>query len=521
MYRNLPCVDFPELFHNVSFCFACYHSPSPADVSESSVERRHLGKDKFKMMKKLDIVSCLLSMDCEEALCALFLSLDGSSLAACSLVCTSWHKFLRQRLWRCRKVRPVLEAKLRQQWKLSRPTALDKQIEGKSKGFDIVCDDELTLVGMEDGLVKVIRNERPSRGERRTRDEEESSTVFTLDCRTNHFHRQTIQFWLGSEVIVTVGNGLVQCWNRLTGAREYKRAHHERGDYADIYAVTVLRSGMVATGANGGEVVVLHKKEKWWKWLETGKDEGPIWSVKARLVTEDRGQVCHMHTDPACNHTAIGTRRSITLWDLDQGCKVKGSTAVHQYSNMLVYVEPHAFILNGDDGVEVWNLKTGEHVKHVNIDMRFNSIGTNGQQIILSTGYNRHLRDTVNFTNSCVVVFRASELGDPKVPAEEVEWREFLRTGEVGVTRVDAAINRTGFVAVFPKLETRQQSHSSNDAGKLIVKQFDLWRADGANGGARNSLSKMERERVKNSRRRELARGQKQSKKKQNTKHVI
>ena len=107
MYRNLPCVDFPELFHNVSFCFACYHSPSPADVSESSVERRHLGKNKFKMRKKLDIVSCLLSMDCEEALCAIFLSLDGSTLAACSLVCTSWHKFLRQKLWRCRKVRQV------------------------------------------------------------------------------------------------------------------------------------------------------------------------------------------------------------------------------------------------------------------------------------------------------------------------------------------------------------------------------------------------------------------------------
>ena len=209
------------------------------------------------MRKKVDIVSCLLSMDCEEALHAIFLSLDGSSLAACSLVCKSWHKFLRQRLWRCRRVRPVLEAKLRQQWKLSRPSVLTKQIEGKSKGFDIVCDDELTLVGMEDGLVKVIRNERPSRGDRgQRRDKEESSAVFTLDCRTSHRNRQTVQYCLGSEVIVTVGNGLVQCWNRLTGAREYKRAHHKEGDYAEIYGVTVLRSGMVATGANWGEVVV-------------------------------------------------------------------------------------------------------------------------------------------------------------------------------------------------------------------------------------------------------------------------
>ena len=64
----------------------------------------HLGKDKLKMTKKVDIVSCLLSMDCEEALHAIFLSLDGSSLAACSLVCKSW-------LWHCCRVRPV-EAKV-------------------------------------------------------------------------------------------------------------------------------------------------------------------------------------------------------------------------------------------------------------------------------------------------------------------------------------------------------------------------------------------------------------------------
>ena len=474
------------------------------------------------MGRRVDIISQLLARDMEEALLKVFLALDGRSLAACSLVCKSWRLFLRQRVWGNRVVRPALMARLRKQWEESRPSVVTKTMAGKSQGFDIMCDDELTLVGMEGGKVKVLRNNFPPTGERvRSGREEECSIVSTLDCRHKHSYRPpTVQFWLGPDVIVTAGDGLVQCWNRQTCELEYRRAHHARNDNANVFGVTVLRSGIVATGAEGGEVVLLYKKEKWWKFLETGKDEGPIWSVKARLFTGDGGQVCHMHTDPACNHTAIGTRRSITLWDLEQGCKVEGSTVVHQYSNMLVYVEPHAFILNGDDGVQVWNLKTGEHVKHVNIDMRFNSIGTNGHQIILSTGYNRYLRDTVNFTNSCVVVFTASELADLKVAAEEVEWREFLRTGEVGVMRVDAAINRTGFVAVFPKHETRQYN-SSNDAGKLIVKQFDLWRADGTNGGERNSLAKMERERLKNSRRRELVRGQKQSKKKQNTKHVI
>ena len=208
----------------------------------------------------MDIVSGLLSMDCEEALQAIFLALDGSSLDASSLVCKSWHKFLQQRVWRCRRLRPFLESKLRQQWKLSRPTVLDKQIEGKSHGFDIVCDDELTLVGMEDGVVKVIRNERPSIGG--IREEEESSTVFTLDCRTSQVQytggqatfRQILQFWLGSEGIVTMGNGVVQCWNRSTGTREYESLHHEEGNDADVYAVTVLLSGS-PPGLTGG---------RWW-----------------------------------------------------------------------------------------------------------------------------------------------------------------------------------------------------------------------------------------------------------------
>ena len=474
------------------------------------------------MVRKVDIVSNLLARDIEEALLKVFLALDGRSLATCSLVCKSWRLFLQQRVWGNKVVRPALMASLRRQWEESKPSVVTKTMAGKSQDFNIVCDTELTLVGMDGGKVKVFRNNFQAAGDRvnKTGREEECSIVSTLDCRHKHSYRPTVQFWLGPDVIVTAGDGLVQCWNRQTFELEYRRAHHARNDNANVFGVTVLNSGMVATGAERGEVVLLYKKEKWWKWLETGKDEGPIWSVKGRLFTEDGAQVCHMHTDPTSNHTAIGTRRSITLWDLEQGCKVEGSTAVHQYSHMLVYVEPHAFILNGFDGVEVWNLKTGEHVKHVNIDMRFNSIGTNGHQVILSTGYNRYLRDTVNFTNSCVVVFTASELADPEVPAEEVEWREFLRTGEVGLVRVDAAINHTGFVAVFPKSENRQCYHS-NDPGLLIVKQFDFWRADGTKGGERNSLAKLERERLKNSRRRETARGQKQTKKKQNTKHVI
>ena len=189
-----------------------------------------------------------------------------------------------------------------------------------------------------------------------------------------------------------------------------------------------------------------------------------------------------MHTDPGCDHTAIGTRRTITLWDLEQGRRVEGSDVVHCYSNMLVYVEPNAFVLNGNDGVEVWNLKTGEHVKDVNIDMRFNSNGTNGDQIIMSTGYTRYLRNTVNFSNSCLVIFSTFKLADPKVPSKEVHWREFLSNEQVGLVRVDA---------VYPKVvqQTIERGHlwrrhnSTEGPGLLMVKHFDFWSADQTVGG--------------------------------------
>jgi len=442
-------------------------------------------------MSKVDIVSCLLSMDCEEALHAIFLSLDGSSLDACSLVCQSWHKFLQKRVWGCQRVRPVLEAKLRQQWKVSRPTILDKQVQGKSQGLDIVCDDELTLVAMYDGVVKVIRNKRPSKRDRGIREGEESSTVFTLDCSTSHqaTFSQHLQFWLGPEVIVTVGSGIVQCWNRLTGAKEYKSAHHEAGNKADIWAVTVLRSGMVATGANKGELVVLNKKEKGWKWLETGEDEGPIWSVKARLVTEDRSQVNHMHTDPGCNHTVVGTQRAITLWDLEEGHVVEGSRLVRANVYTLVYIQPHAFVvLNGQKGVQVWNMMTGDHVKHINIDAWLNRIKTNGSEVIL---FSCEMRPRGNFGNNFIFVFDASELSDPNVSAENVSWRELLHSGEAGKARnLEAAINNTGIIAVFASLDLERQEY------EMTIKTFEFWRAECATeDNERNSLGKMERER--------------------------
>ena len=165
-------------------------------------------------------------------------------------------------------------------------------------------------------------------------------------------------------------------------------------------------------------------------------------------------------------------------------------------------------------------MMTGDHVKHINIDVRLKGIGTNGSEVILSTAYCHCCvnRSNVNFGSNYILVFDASELSDPNVPAENVRWREFLHSGEVGNARnVEAAINSTGIVAVFSKQEKQRQGHATT------VKTFEFWRAEctAEEDDERNSLTKMERERIRNNRRREATKENKQVKKKKNIKHLI
>ena len=197
------------------------------------------------MVNKVDIVSNMLERDLEEGLLKVFLALDGRTLAACSLVCKGWSLFLRQRVWRNQVVRPALVASLREQWKQNKPSVVTKTVDCSKGNSYIVCDEELTLVGLKNDNVRVFGNINPRAGGERIRsergEEEVFPTVATLDC----------QFWLGPGVIVTAGGGLVQCWNRQTFELEYRRAHHAQREDAKVFGVTVLRSGMIAAGAGG------------------------------------------------------------------------------------------------------------------------------------------------------------------------------------------------------------------------------------------------------------------------------
>ena len=158
---------------------------------------------------------------------------------------------------------------------------------------------------------------------------------------------------------------------------------------------------------------------------------------------------------------------------------------------MLVYIQPHAFatLNDGVGGVGVWNMMTGDQVKYINIDFKLKRIKTNRSQVILSpcSCDNCGMGPVGSIF---IFVFDASELSDPKVPAENVSWRELLHSEEVGnAESVEAAVNNTGIVAVFQNPEKQGQGCATT------IKTLEFWRAERATEDVqRNSLGKMERE---------------------------
>ena len=118
--RKCPCVDFPEVFHNVSFCFASYQSPSPKLTRLRGAFRKGQVEDEEEGGHRvLSLVHGLRgSPPC-------YLPLFGRIEPGRLL--TRLQKLTQVPLAKtCRRVKLVLEAKLRQQWKLSKPTVLSE-----------------------------------------------------------------------------------------------------------------------------------------------------------------------------------------------------------------------------------------------------------------------------------------------------------------------------------------------------------------------------------------------------------
>ena len=53
---------------------------------------------------------------------------------------------------------------MREQWKQSKPSVVTKTVDCSNGNSYIVCDEELTLVGLKNGNVKVFGNINPRAG---------------------------------------------------------------------------------------------------------------------------------------------------------------------------------------------------------------------------------------------------------------------------------------------------------------------------------------------------------------------
>ena len=259
------------------------------------------------------------------------LALDPASLKASRRVCHLWNDFILRRVWGAKK--KVLEKRLQERWRLNllSGSSLECAIESKDIQHAItsmICDNTVIVVGREDGIVTVYRNA-------------DHLLLFTLDCtdeRQGNWWNGGIQVALGNDVIGTYGGDVVRLWNKRTGILEYEDSHH--GKSSRVFGLAVTSDGLVISGGHRGTLVILEKSE-----------EG-VWTVKHRANTGDDSQISHIYSDGKM--AAIGTDKTIQMWDVGAGIQVLDTQTVNIDSTMLVFVYPHIFSM-GRTKLYIWN----------------------------------------------------------------------------------------------------------------------------------------------------------------------
>ena len=138
---------------------------------------------------------------------------------------------------------------------------------------------------------------------------------------------------------------------------------------------------------------------------------------------------------------------------------------IHHDPDMLIYIQPHVFVLY--NGVKVWNMMTGEPIKHIEYDIRGGQIGTNGSEVFFSACV--CCEDCLterDFGLNRIRVFESSELVNPGVPNKDVRWRELLYLSHIG--NLSVAINCTSIVAIFTGSEKASKT--------TMIRWFDFSR---------------------------------------------
>jgi len=412
------------------------------DISDGEEGQKSIEED-CSQKETGSILNLLLLYNLDFLIQEIFLLLDFVSLHTMRQVNKEWNMYIKERVWFSSKGRKFMERKLATQWRLAEPHKTCFYLE--KRGFYLAVDDTEVGLGTLDNEALVLGSQGPLRLELECQDPKlaESNDFVNFEGLSEAL---SIQLDMTETVIVTVtGCGVVTVWDRRSGENLYRAAHH---GYEPVLGVRVV-GDLVVTGGIHGSLAVLSLKPS----------EPRV--VLESLVT-DRDQTSINHLDSDGKMILVGTDNDMRLWQVDQrrGFPVVATSvpAKHVCCCVLFYPFAASTGLFANYGIQVWNLETGEMLRHLhtNLSMWVVQIKNN----ILATSMSGEMNDS---RTPLIFLHDVEELVDPSIANKSLWSREIVCARE-DLNDPHIAINTTKLYAV-----------TKSGGGGAKVTSWDFW----------------------------------------------
>jgi len=257
-----------------------------------------------------------------------------------------------------------------------------------------------------------------------------SSELFNFEEGNFISEALSIQLDFTDTVIVTVtGCGVVTVWDRATGNNIYRVAHH---GYEPVLGVRVVED-LVVTGGIHGSLAILSLDK-----------EGP--SVKMESLVSDKDQTSINHLDCDGTRILVGTDRDMRLWEVSPKRSfprvVSTVPAAHVCCCVLFYPYAASTGLFANYGIQIWNLESGEMLRHLHTNLSMWVVQVTGN--ILATSMSGEMNDS---RTPLIFLHDVNELVDTGRSDKDVWSREIVCARD-DLTDPHIAMNKTKLYAV-------------------------------------------------------------------------
>lgn len=350
-------------------------------------------------------------------------------------------------------------------------------VDEKKRGvIDLVCDEELVVVGLAGWS-----------GTARVYDINTGELKFKLQCNKlgdtpAPFSHDNVVVWLGTSIIVTVGtnDNTLSIWDRETGSLLAQDLHKNKEAIADMervknldddakeeyfreqtagmseeeaYSFTMqivfgivpndmkltclnVKDDLIYGGYDGGFFIIGNTDGEWKIIKKVELDEN--------VVDIDFGEKWVVIAHKEDGKTAL------RFWDSETEDFTEGLGANLKRFSAMKMVFPHVFIIGGrkgnNTGVEIWNVETGEMVRHLlQGEKRYEFLSTNGKFLALC----EHINTWVSGKEVMLklAVYNIEQVVDQEIPDESL-WSQSYQysTLNLGGEHIRAGLNKNCLV---------------------------------------------------------------------------